>query len=84
MLVHCMFAYSQNLFPLRGFLRIFHFIFLDLQTEFEKDVNIEEMKISICFLQACFMDTNRFIQELINNSIIFEMYGKLLVFSFSF
>ena len=42
------------------------------------------MKISICFLQACFMDTNRFIKELINNSITFEMYGKLLVFSFSF
>ena len=66
MLVHCMFAYSQNLFP------------------FEKDVNIKEMKINICFLQAYFMDTNRFIQELINNSKIFEMYGRFLVFSFSF
>ena len=32
-----------------------------------KDVNIEEMKINDCFLQAYFNDTKRLMQELVNN-----------------
>ena len=32
-----------------------------------KDVKIEEMKVNDCFLQAYFNDTNRFMQELVNN-----------------
>ena len=33
-----------------------------------KDVKIEEMKINVCFLQAYFNNTNRFMQEIVNNS----------------
>ena len=33
-----------------------------------KIVKIEKMKINVCFLQAYFNDTNRLMQELVNDS----------------